>query len=61
MLPLEHSAILLTFIIQEIVGPEKQFSVFLRVREVSGSVVECLTGDRGAMGLSLTGVMRCGP
>ena len=25
-------------------------------REGSGSVVECLTGDRGAAGLSLTGV-----
>ena len=28
----------------------------LTVREHSGSVVECLTGDKGAAGLSLTGV-----
>ena len=27
-----------------------------RVREHSGSVVECLTRDQGAMGLSLTGI-----
>ena len=31
-------------------------SVSTKIRERSGSVVECLTRDRGAAGLSLTGV-----
>ena len=31
-------------------------SLFTCVRERSGSVVECLTRDRGAAGSSLTGV-----
>ena len=26
------------------------------IREYSGSVVECMTGDRGAVGSSLTGI-----
>ena len=33
----------------------------MRHRERSGSVVECLTRDREAAGLSLTGSLRCGP
>ena len=43
----EHSAILLTFI--------KPF-VIKNFRERGGSVVECLTRDRGAAGSSLTGI-----
>ena len=30
-------------------------------REPSGSVVECLTRDRGAVGSSLTASLHCGP
>ena len=30
-----------------------------RLREHSGSVVECLTGDRGVVGSSLAGVTAC--
>ena len=34
-----------------------QLSLYNMVfRECSGSVVECLSGDRGAMGSSLTGI-----
>ena len=48
----EHSAILSTFIKLPFV-----IKIFvLSISERSGSVVECLTRDRGAAGLSLTGV-----
>ena len=35
--------------------------LLVQIRERSGSVVECLTRDRGAGGWSLTGVTGCGP
>ena len=37
-------------------GIHKKIQIKLRVLERSGLVVECLTGDKGATGLSLTGV-----
>ena len=39
-----------------VIRPLKNRQTKILVRERSGSVVECLTGDRGAAGLSLTGV-----
>ena len=43
-------------IIVTVMNSMKKFNIFTELRERSGSVVECLTGDRGATGLSLTGV-----
>ena len=61
--PREHSAILSTFIRLPFVFKTIVLSVFecllktaFTVRERSGSVVECLTQDRRAVGSSLTGV-----
>ena len=53
-------ALLLSFVISTVVPTKSDsdviFCLQLLSRECSGSVVECLTRDRGAAGSSLTGV-----
>ena len=46
---------------KELKGLQTDYSKTFFLRERSGSVVECLTRDGGAVGLSLTGALRCVP